>query len=107
MLLFVVGQAGYRSPKRESFGVTYGELLRVTPEPTKGVRLFPRPPHALAPGPPRCCSHPLEIGAFGDRQALEVAAQAVEAELDRTQAHPVAAAIDARAAGFDALFVQT
>ena len=48
-------------------------------------------------------SHPLEIGALGDREALEVTAQAVEAELDRTQAHPVAAAIDARAAGFDAV----
>jgi hypothetical protein len=32
---------------------------------------------------------------------LEVAAQAVEAELDRAEAHPVAAAMDARAAGFD------
>ena len=47
--------------------------------------------------------NPLEIGAFRDREALEVAAQAVEAELDRTQAHPVATAIDARAARFDAL----
>src|SRR5438876_6374468 len=47
--------------------------------------------------------NPLEIGAFGDGEGLEVAAKAVEAELDRTQAHPVAAAIDARAAGLDAL----
>ena len=46
--------------------------------------------------------HPLEVGALGDRQTLQVAAQAVEAELDRTQAHPIAAALDARA-GFDAL----
>jgi hypothetical protein len=44
----------------------------------------------------------IEVGALGDRQTLQVAAQAVEAELDRTQAHPIAAAIDARA-GFDAL----
>jgi hypothetical protein len=34
---------------------------------------------------------------------VEVAAQAVEAELDDTQAHPVAAAIDARAARLDPL----
>src|SRR5215472_17710552 len=45
-------------------------------------------------------SHPFEIGVFGDRQALQIAAQAVEAELDRTEPQPVAAAIDARAAGF-------
>src|SRR5580704_15679106 len=50
-----------------------------------------------------CRSDPLEIGAFGDGEALEVAAQAVEAELDRAEAHPVAAAIDAGAAGFDAV----
>ena len=50
---------------------------------------------------PRRCSHPLEIGALGDREALQVAAQAVEAELDGTEAHPVAAAIDPRAARFD------
>src|SRR5258708_40359659 len=49
-------------------------------------------------------SHPLEIGALRDGEALEVAAQAVEAELDRAEAHPVAAAIDARAAGLAPLF---
>ena len=49
---------------------------------------------------PHARSHPLEIGALGDRQTLEVAAQAVAAELDRAEAHPVAAAIDARATGF-------
>jgi hypothetical protein len=48
-------------------------------------------------------SHPLEIGALGDREAVEVAAQAVEAELDGAQADPVAAAINARAAGFDSV----
>jgi hypothetical protein len=47
--------------------------------------------------------NPLEIGALGDREALEVAAQAVEAELDRTQADPVAAAINPRATGLDPL----
>jgi hypothetical protein len=47
--------------------------------------------------------HPLEIGALGDGEALEVAAQAVEAELDDIEARPVAAAIDTRAAGSDAL----
>jgi hypothetical protein len=31
-------------------------------------------------------SHALEIGALGDRQALQVAAQAVEAELDSAEA---------------------
>src|SRR5204863_2947980 len=35
--------------------------------------------------------------------ALEVAAQAVEAQLDGAEAHPVAPAIDPRAAGFDAV----
>src|ERR1700752_5519978 len=50
-----------------------------------------------------CRSHPLEIGAFGDRPGPEVTPQAVEAELDRPQAHPVPAAIDPRAAGFDTL----
>jgi hypothetical protein len=35
-------------------------------------------------------SHALEIGALGDRQALQVAAQAVEAEIDGAEAHPVA-----------------
>jgi len=35
----------------------------------------------------------LEIDPLGDRQALQIAAQTVEAELDGTQAHPVAAAI--------------
>ena len=39
--------------------------------------------------------NPLEIGALGDREALKVAAQAVEAELDGAEAHPVAAAVDA------------
>src|SRR5436190_2489763 len=47
----------------------------------------------------RTASHPLEIGALGDRQALQIAAQAVEAQLDGAEAHPVASAIDARAAG--------
>jgi hypothetical protein len=47
--------------------------------------------------------NPLEIGAFGDGEALEVAAQAVEAEFDGAEPDPVAAAIDARAAGFDTL----
>jgi hypothetical protein len=42
-------------------------------------------------------SSPLEIGALGDRKALQVAAQTVEAEFDGTQPYPVAAAIDARA----------
>ena len=42
-------------------------------------------------------SHPLEIGALGDREAAQVAAQAVEAELDGAEAYPVASAIDARA----------
>ena len=46
-------------------------------------------------------SHPLEIGALGDGEVLEVAAQAVEAKLDGAEAHPVAAAIDTRAPGFD------
>src|ERR1700730_11384035 len=44
--------------------------------------------------------HPFEIGALGDREALEIAAQAVEAELDGAEAHPVATAVNARAAGF-------
>src|SRR5271170_8237650 len=48
-------------------------------------------------------SHAFEIGAFGDREALEVAAQAVEAELDGAEADPLAAAIDARAARLDPL----
>jgi hypothetical protein len=42
-----------------------------------------------------------KIGALGDRQALQVAAQAVEAELHGAEADPVAPAIDARAAGVD------
>ena len=41
--------------------------------------------------------------ALGDRETLEVAAQAVETELNGTQPHPVAAAIDARAARFHPL----
>ena len=45
--------------------------------------------------------HPLEIGALGDWEGLEVAAQAVEAEFDGAEPRPVAAAIDARTAGFD------
>jgi hypothetical protein len=32
--------------------------------------------------------HPLEIGALGNREALQIAAQAIEAELDRTQSRP-------------------
>jgi hypothetical protein len=48
-------------------------------------------------------SNSLEIGALGDREALQVAARAVEVEFDRTQADPGAATVDARAAGFDAL----
>src|SRR5207302_8681099 len=41
-----------------------------------------------------------EIDALGDRQAIKGAAQAVEAEFDGAEAHPFAAAEDARAAGF-------
>jgi hypothetical protein len=33
-------------------------------------------------------SNSLEIGALGDREALQVAARAVEVEFDRTQARP-------------------
>ncbi len=40
---------------------------------------------------------------FRNREALQVAAQAVEAELDGAEAPPVAAAIDPRAAGFDTI----
>jgi hypothetical protein len=50
--------------------------------------------------PPRL--DPLEIGAFGDREALQIAAQAVKAEFDGSEAHPVAAAINARATGLGA-----
>ena len=39
----------------------------------------------------------LEVDPFGDRQALEMAAQAVERHLDGAEAYPVASAIDARA----------
>src|SRR5262249_23175492 len=48
--------------------------------------------------------HPFKIGAFGDREALQITAQAVEAEFDRTQPHPAAAAIDTRATRFDPVF---
>jgi hypothetical protein len=47
--------------------------------------------------------NPLEIGALGDGEALQVAVQAIEAEFDGAEANPVAAAMDARAARFDAL----
>src|SRR5215831_2835624 len=47
--------------------------------------------------------HPLEICPFGDWQALQVAAQAVEAELDGAEAYPVAPAIDAGSARFNAV----
>src|SRR5262250_773122 len=36
----------------------------------------------------------LEINPLGDRQPLEMAAEAVEPELDRAQTHPLAAADD-------------
>jgi hypothetical protein len=45
---------------------------------------------------------PLEVGALGDWEALQVAAKAVEAELDGAEAYPVASAIDARARRRDA-----
>src|SRR5207245_8064746 len=40
----------------------------------------------------------LEIDALGDREAVKVAAQAVEPQFDRAEAHPFAPAEDARAA---------
>src|SRR5690348_6921217 len=48
--------------------------------------------------PPSQMSAPLEIDAFVDRQAVEMAAQAIESELRRADAHPVAAAHQSRAA---------
>jgi hypothetical protein len=40
-------------------------------------------------------SIPLEIDALGDRQAVEVAAQAIEPQLDRAEPDPFAAAENA------------
>jgi hypothetical protein len=45
-------------------------------------------------------AYPIEIGALGDGEALEVTTQTVETELDGAEADPVATAIDARAARF-------
>src|SRR5579872_5156335 len=45
----------------------------------------------------------LEIDALGDRQAVEEAAQTVEAQFDRAEAHPFAPAENARATGFAAI----
>src|ERR1700736_1533493 len=69
----------------------------------RGGRSWIESQHLLLRNGVEARSYPLEVGALGHRQGLEVAAQAVEAELDGTQAHPGAAAIDARAAGLDAL----
>src|SRR6266850_8618767 len=80
-------------------------MIRRPPRST----LFPYTTLFRSPGPPRVVarhtvvnarSNPFEVGALGDREALEVAAQAVEAELDGAEAHPVATAVNARAAGF-------
>src|SRR5579875_1415319 len=64
------------------------------------------PPHGAGAKPD--CSRlgfvPLEIGALADRQAFQIAAQAIKAKLDRSQAHPFAPAIDARPARGDPLF---
>jgi hypothetical protein len=46
-------------------------------------------------------SHPPEIGAFGDCEAVEVEAQTVEAELDDPRAHAVALGGDAQTARLD------
>jgi hypothetical protein len=42
-------------------------------------------------------SSALEIDALGDREAVELAAQAVEAQFNGAQPHPFAPAEDARA----------
>jgi len=42
-----------------------------------------------------CRSYPLEIGALGDGEPLEVTPQAVKAELDGAETYPIAPAIDA------------
>jgi hypothetical protein len=51
-------------------------------------------------GDPGFVSKALEVGALGDLHALKIAAQTVEAEVNGTEPHPVATAIDARATGF-------
>src|SRR5579872_5494829 len=53
------------------------------------------------PNAPSTRSHLLEVDALGDRQAAQVAAQTIHAELDCAEAHPVAAADDARAPRHD------
>src|SRR5215467_4698820 len=61
----------------------------------------PHEHRSYAPKPARL--DPFEIGTLRDREVLKMAAQAVKTEFDGAETDPVAATIDARAAGFGAL----